>query len=67
MSASAGDKRVKTVVCLDPWFTPYNKEVMLGKFHIKDPNQAVCIVETEGYADEIDCKVRGLNSQKDDT
>lgn len=62
MSASAGDKRVKTVAAIDPWFTPYFKEVILGKFHIKDPNQAVCIVESEKFADEIDWKVRGINS-----
>lgn len=38
LSVSAGDKRVKIVITLDPWFTPYNKEVQLGKFNIKDPN-----------------------------
>jgi len=27
LSVSAGDKRVKIVITLDPWFTPYNKEV----------------------------------------
>ena len=66
LSASAGDKRIKAIATIDPWFTPYNREVMLGKFNIKDPRQAVCIVESEGYAAEIDWKVEGLNSQNDD-
>ena len=41
--------------------------MFLGKFNIKDPEKAVCIVESEGYAEEIDWKVRGLNNQREDT
>ena len=69
LSIGASDKtqKVKAVAAIDPWFTPYHKEILLGHFKIKDPEKAVCIVESEGFADEIDWKVLGLNSQKEDT
>ena len=65
MSVAAGDSkrhRIKAVAAIDPWFTPYHREVMLGHFHIRDPELAVCIVESEDFADQIDWKVLGLNS-----
>ena len=62
LSVSIGDKRVKVVACMDPWFTPYSTAVKKGIFAIKDISQAVCMLETENYADEVDHKVKGANS-----
>ena len=67
ITASDKAKRIKAVVAIDPWFTPYHKEILHGHFKIKDSQKAVCIIESEGYAEEIDWKVLGLNSQKEDT
>lgn len=47
---------------MDPWFTPYSAAVKKGIFAIKDISQAVCMLETENYADEVDHKVQGANS-----
>ena len=66
LSASAGAKRVKAIATLDPQFTPYSEEITQGKLNIKDSQQAVCILETETFADEIDEKVGGSNGQQAD-
>ena len=67
LSVSIGDKRVKVVASIDPWFTPYSTEVQKGLFAVKDPTQAVCMLETEHFADEIDKKVKEVNSQREDS
>ena len=57
LSVAAGDSRVKAVATIDPWLGPYNKMVTNGKFRISDADQALCIVESDGFANEIDAKV----------
>ena len=67
MSVSVGDKRVKAIVAVDPWLAPYSGEIRNGKLSIKDSAQAVCFVESEDFAREIDRKVGGRSDQNGDT
>lgn len=49
LGAACEDKRIAAVVSLDPWFFPHYKELNEGKFGIKQPQQASCLIATEGF------------------
>ena len=64
LSAAAGNDKVKAVATIDPWFYPYSKEIGKSKFRIPDPNQAVCIIETDHFAKQVD-SITGSNQKAD--
>lgn len=54
ISAAQGNSKVKAVVSLDPWMTPYQASIKACKLKAKDVNQHHFVISTEKFAQSID-------------
>ena len=45
---------------IDPWLTPYSKEIQDGKLSFQDKDLSVCVIESDGFKRELDRAVKGM-------
>lgn len=64
MMVGAGDERIKAIATIDPWLGPCSDEIGYDKFRMPDPNQALCIIETQSFADEV-YEIQDSNQRND--